>query len=145
VVGAELGADLLVATGNGRATRVPVDGIRRTGTRAIQKQKADELAGGASVAPGDALWLLSSEGYAKWLPADQVSPAPEGNTPGVVVLRRRGEICGMVATSHAPVWVLTTTRLIQVDPAMTPRDKTPSLAMHRALKLDKDEQALGVL
>jgi hypothetical protein len=145
VIGAELHEDLLLMTSSGRATRVPVESIRRTGTRAIQKQKADELAGGASLGLDDQLWVLSSEGYAKWLPAALVPAAPEGNTPGAVVLRRRGEICGIIATQSAPTWVLTTMRLAPVEPVATPCDQALSLAMHRALKLNKGEQVLSLL
>jgi hypothetical chaperone protein len=145
VIGAEPHEDLLLMTGSGRATRMPVESIRRTGTRAIQKQKADELAGGASLGLDDQLWVLSSEGYAKWLPAALVPAAPEGNMPGAVVIRRRGEICGASTAPWAPVWILTTTRLIPVAPAETPHDQAQSLAMHRALKLNKGEQVLGLL
>jgi DNA gyrase/topoisomerase IV subunit A len=145
VLGANSGQTVVLVNSAGRAVRLPVEAVRRTGTRIIQKQKADDIIGGFGVHEDDWLWLLASEGYAKWLRAGQLALSSEGNIQGAVLMRRRGDICGVVQCADRPIQALTSTRLVPLDPQTTPQDEADSLAMHKALKLGKGEVVLGVL
>lgn len=135
VVGADEHDQLVLLTAHGRGLRMPAAAIRRTGTRALHKPKADELVAGCAVAAGTWLWLLASEGYARWLNATEIPVAAEGG-PGAVVARRRGSICGAWAEPADPVWALTELGLFPLDPNHTPRAHN-GLGMHRAAKLPK--------
>jgi DNA gyrase/topoisomerase IV subunit A len=141
-LGADDGQDVALVTATGRALRVSAQLVRRTGTRVLHKQKSDEIIGGQAVTATDWLCLLASEGWAKWLCAAHI-PAGTGGEQGTPVVRRRGALCGLLAEGEAPVRLLTTMRLIPVDPHSIPRED--SLSMHRVVKLGKDEQVLGIV
>ncbi len=156
VVGAEAQQTLVLVNSLGRGVRWPVEGVRRTGSRVIAKSKTDELIGGCSGGSEAAFWLISTDGYAKWVQADHTPLALERSPqstspqsalpPSTLLVRRRGLICGLVAArSPEPVWVLTTTRLLCIDPAATPRDPAESTTMDKAIELGKGEAVLGVL
>ncbi len=146
VLGAEPGQTIVVANNLGRAVRVPLDAIRRTGSRIMPKQKHDALIGGYAVAANSWLWLISTEGYTKWVGAGQLPIATEANPQGLSIVRRRGEICG-IAMPGAPasVWAISSSRVIPLDPEATPRATTESTAMHKALTLAPSEQVLGII
>ena len=134
---------LVLINNQGRGVRLPVAQIKRAGVRALPKQKADELVVGCAGAEHDALWLLSTQGYAKWLTIKQVVLAGEANPTGTVLLRRRGEICHGVLAPQNPQWVITNTRLLRLDPQATPYDEAASQSMHQTIKLQGDEQLLS--
>lgn len=145
VVGAAEAQMLVLINNQGRGVRLPVAQIKRAGVRALPKQKADELVVGCAGAENDALWLLSTQGYAKWLTIKQVALASEANPAGAVLLRRRGEICHGVLAPQNPHWVMTSRRLLRLDPQATPHDETDNLSMYELLKLKGDEQLLNGL
>jgi DNA gyrase/topoisomerase IV subunit A len=145
VFGAETGAEFVLLNNLGRAVRLPVDSLRRTGSRLMTKQKTDEMISGWGVNAEEWLWLFATEGYAKWTPVAQIPLSTEANPQSVSIVRRRGEICGVVTAAQLrPLWALTTQRLLPIDPNTTPSDLTESLAMHKALALTPGEQALGL-
>jgi hypothetical chaperone protein len=141
-LGVDEGQDVALVTAAGRALRLPATLVRRTGTRLLQKQKIDEIIGGQAVTAIDWLWLLTSEGCAKWLCASHI-PAGVGGEQGALVVRRRGPLCGLLAEEEAPVRLLTTEHMIPVDPHRIPRED--SLSMHRVVKLGKGDQVLGIV
>jgi hypothetical chaperone protein len=141
-LGADDGHELALVTASGRALRIPAYLVRRTGTRVLHKQKSDEIIGGQAGTSADWLWLLSSEGWAKWLCAARI-PVGAGGTPGSIVMRRRGQLCGLGAAEDAPVRLLTTAQMILADPQSIPRED--SLSMHRVVKLSKGEQVLSLV
>lgn len=144
VVGASGGQFLVLINNVGRAVRLPIEAVRRTGTRAFHKAKSDEIIGGYAVQADDRLWLLSSEGYAKWLGIDQVPLTAEGG-PGTAVVRRRGGLCGTLAQVDRPVWVITSTRLVTLDAGATPQAIGDVQGMQQVLKLNKGERVVGVI
>ncbi|MFN8488433.1 MAG: Hsp70 family protein [Caldilineaceae bacterium] len=145
VFGAETGAEFVLLNNLGRAVRLPVDSLRRTGSRLMTKQKTDEMVSGWGVTAEEWLWLFSTEGYAKWTPVAQIPLSAEANPQSASVVRRRGEICGVVpAAQLRPLWALTTQRLLPIDPNTSPSDSTETLAMHKALALTSGEQVLGL-
>ena len=135
----------------GRAVRLPVDPLRRTGSRIFAKQKTDEIIGGTSVGHEEWLWLISSEGYTKWLNAAQVPLAQEASaqnssSQSTSIVRRRGELCAVISAPNTrPVWAITSTRLLPIDPNATLRVDAESIAMHKTLSLAAGEQVLGIL
>lgn len=141
-LGADDGHDVALVTASGRALRLPAALIRRTGTRVLQKSRSDEIIGGQAVTASNWIWLLASEGWAKWLCAAHI-PAGAGGEQGTPVVRRRGQLCGLVAAEDAQVRLLTTAQLLPVDPHTIPRED--SLSMHRVVKLEQGEQVLGVV
>ncbi|RIK39392.1 MAG: hypothetical protein DCC55_18165, partial [Chloroflexi bacterium] len=141
-VGAESNCDLALITATGRGLRIPVELIRRTGTRVFHKQKSDEIIGAQAVTATDWLWLLASEGWAKWLCTGEIPQADAGGQ-GSVVVRRRGQLCGLVGEECEWVRLLTTARLLVVDPHNTPRED--SLSMHRTVRMSKGEQVLSLV
>lgn len=145
VVGGAEEQALLLLNNLGRAVRCAVAAIKRAGVRSYHKQKSDELVGGCAVGDGAWIWLLTTEGYAKWLPVEQVALTGEGNSAGSVVVRRRGEICATVQPGDQPQWVMTSARLLLLDPQRTPREAVGALTMHSALRLAAGERILGVL
>jgi hypothetical chaperone protein len=142
-LGLDEGEDLALFTASGRAIRLPGESIRRTGTRALHKQKADDLVAGCGVTGDTQLWLLASEGYAKWVAADQILRNADGGQGGLIV-RRRGEICAAVVEPGDRLHALTTAHLAPLQPASTPQDEGDSLSMHRVIKLAKGESVVGV-
>jgi hypothetical chaperone protein len=145
VVGAAEAQMLLLVNNQGRGVRLPVAQIKRTGVRMLPKQKADELVIGCAAADNAALWLVSTQGYAKWLELKQIAPASETNPTGAALVRRRGEICQGLIAPQSPLWALTSTRLVRLDPQATPHDEADNQGMHQALKLTGAEQLLGLL
>jgi hypothetical chaperone protein len=142
-IGADSGQSVAVLTAAGRGLRVPIETIRRTGTRLLHRQKSDEIVAGQAVNDDEWLWLLASEGYAYWLKATNIPLAAEGGQ-GSTVVRRRGDLCGWVAEGATPVRLLTFSRLIPLDPAATPRPADGAQSMHKALKLAKGEAVLAL-
>ena len=156
VIGAQAQQTLVLVNNLGRAVRWPLEAVRRTGSRVIAKSKTDELIGGCGARDETAFWLLSADGYAKWVHAAHIplalERAPQSTSsqsalpPSTLLVRRRGFICGLVAASNPdPVWVITTSRLLHIDPAATPHEGVESATMHKVIELGKGEGVLGVL
>jgi len=142
LIGADGDTDLTLLTVNGRGVRVPVPSIRRTGSRVLHKSKPDDISGGAAIKSSSWLWLLSDEGYSAWLQPEAVTTVGESGGPSVVAVRRRGELCAVLAKADQPRWVLTSKQLLRIDPAATPRE---GQSMQKALTLAKGEAVLGVV
>ncbi|MCX6048141.1 MAG: Hsp70 family protein [Chloroflexi bacterium] len=146
VIGAELDQTIVLANNLGRAVRVPVDTIRRTGSRIMPKQKNDEIIGGYAVDADSWLWLLSTEGYTKWLCAGQLPIATEASPQALSIVRRRGEICGLIRPGAATaIWAISSARVIPLDPEATPRAIAESTAMHKTITLAAKEQVVGII
>lgn len=145
VIGASESQTLLLINNLGRALRLPVTTIKRAGLRLYQKQKGDELVGGCALAEEGWVWLLTTDGYAKWLAVAQVPLASAENLAGGVVVRRRGEVITLVLPTNQPLWVLTTRQLVALDPQSTLREPVGALTMHPALKLAAGERICGLL
>lgn len=143
VLGAASGTAIALVTSSGRGLRIPVATIRRTGTRLIHKAKSDDLVFAAGVDEQQSLWLLTTQGYAKSLPAAAI-PLGEGEA-GAVVVRRRGELIGGVGDGVASVAVISNQQLRTLDPSATPRAEAEPLSMHKALTLAQGEVVLGVM
>ncbi len=145
VLGAEPGQTIVLLNQLGRAVRVPVDNIRRTGSRIMSKQKNDEILAGYAVDDKSWLWLLSTEGYAKWLAVTQMPIATEATPQGLAVVRRRGIICGLtMPAANTPTCAISSARAIPIDPNATPRATAESVVMHKALALLPKEHVLGI-
>lgn len=145
VIAASPGDAVVAINSHGRAARTSVDTLPRNGIRLLQKRKADELMGAIAGAGAAEFVLVATQGYAKRFTVDQVPDVESATASGSSMLRRRGEICGVLTAQEAggELWLLSTKRLIPATLADLPLEPD-SQAMQRMVSLGKGETLVSV-
>lgn len=146
VLGAAEHDSLVIVTGSGRAGRIPLATMPLTGIQAINYRNGsqDDWAVAAVCVPEEnEILVTTATGHGRRLSAGSIYAATGPNQKGKVIVSRRPVIGLAPVHPIAPLWLLTSTRLVAVEPDRLPRDDR-STQSHPMLKLAPEEQLLSV-
>lgn len=143
-LGAEGDEDLVMVTDNGRGAQFAVAEVPSTGVQAFKRKEEEEMMGAVLTREGDDVLLVTSEGFARRLPAAAVYAPEKGNSRGRVLITR-GPVRSVVCLDEgAALWVVTPAGLKPVSTEKIPPEAETTRS-HRLLKLGSDQEILQTL
>ncbi|MCL4870400.1 MAG: Hsp70 family protein [Anaerolineae bacterium] len=111
---------LALVTEGGKGLRIPVGPLKTVGSQAINLVSENRLMAAVPVTEETELLLVTSSGQARRLKAEQLPLVEQANQKGKALLSRPQIRVVTPITPGQPVWLLTPTRLIPINPTSIP-------------------------
>ncbi|MCA9902193.1 MAG: Hsp70 family protein, partial [Anaerolineales bacterium] len=142
--GSEGDEELLLFTRGGKGLRTQVNQLRGSGTQLVNVSKGDRVETAVLTQPNTPILLLTNDGYGRQLLVEWIPQPPKDNDKGKAQIARRSDLIAAVPTpADAPLYLLTSQRLICLENGRPPLDDSSKTAP--LLKLHKDESVLSVI
>lgn len=140
VLGTPPQQQLALITEAGKGLRIGVTPLKIVGSQAINLVSEKRLMAAVPVTAETELLIITAAGQARRLRAEQLPLFEQANQKGKTLLSRPQVRVVTPITPGQPVWLLTTTRLVPIDPTSIPLSL--STATKPILKLLPDEEVL---
>lgn len=135
--------ELALVTEGGKGLRIAVNPLRTVGSQAINLVSEKRLMAAVPVTAETELLIVTASGQARRLEAGQLPLFEQVNQKGRALVSRPQIRVVTPITPGQPLWLLTTHRLVPVDPTTLPLSR--STATKPILKLRPDEEVLTYL
>lgn len=145
VLGANADDSLIAATNTGRVARLAMSALSVQGSQVIKisKTKNERLVQVVAARSREQIVVLTTDGFAKRLPASALTLATE-STAGQAISRR--DIAGIaIVRPPTELWAVTTSRLLPFRAEAIPLEMEVSVKSHPILKLNSGEQITALL
>lgn len=143
VLGTTPQQELALVTEGGKGLRIAVNPLRTVGSQAINLVSEKRLMAAVPVTVEMELLLVTAAGQARRLEAGQLPLFEQVNQKGRALVSRPQIRIVTPITPGQPLWLLTTHRLVPIDPTSIPLSR--STATKPILKLLPDEEVLTYL
>jgi hypothetical chaperone protein len=140
VLGTTPQQQLALITEAGKGLRIGVTPLKIVGSQAINLVSEKRLMVAVPVTAETELLIITAAGQARRLRAEQLPLFEQGNQKGKALISRPQVRVVTPITPGQPVWLLTSTRLVPIDPTSIPLSL--STATKPILKLLPDEEVL---
>lgn len=138
--GADKADQLLLMTETSRAARYPLSQLRGSGTQALKCDRDNRVSGAVLCQPQEPLTIVTEDGYGRRILPEWIDIPERENQKGYVHVARRSAVIGL---AKAPIWAVTTRRIVQVDDGRVPLDN--STKTYPLLKLSPHERLVTLV